>query len=130
MEETRSSILLRVHSVPSAWLSVSYALSRVSHQVSQSPTTTHEPRRTSTDTLTAYLKASANPHEPHEHWFLHGMEEVRSSILLSSTHSNAALLRWCRICGFGFFVGLVWFGDISARYELRERGLWAEAAVS
>ena len=64
------------------------------------------------------------------HSFLHGMEEVRSSILLSSTHSNAALLRWCRICGFGFFVGLVWFGDISARYELRERGLWAEAAVS
>ena len=30
------------------------------------------------------------------------MEEVRSSILLSSTHPNAALLRRCRICGFGF----------------------------
>ena len=37
---------------------------QVSHQVSQTPTTIHEPQQTPTDTLTASIKASANTHEP------------------------------------------------------------------
>ena len=51
---------------------------------------------------------------------------------VSAAGRSSLVLRLILLCTllFGFFVGLVWFGDISARYELRERGLWAEAAVS
>ena len=79
------------------------------------------PKRTATNvseclrTLASMIQSPTNVYERlRTVWCVHGMEEVRSSILLSSTHNYAVLaLAGTAFCDLGGFVGASPYGEES-----------------